>query len=111
MAVMSDERDQRNALTAAGYTGRTGTLVLCATLAVIGALLGSMVFALLLSFVLPANSVEQNTILGTAAGVALGVWLGLAKVRRGNLEAREEVDDRQWRRLIRRQDHGPRVKK
>ena len=105
LAVMHDDREHRDALAAAGYTGRVGTVMFCALLALIGALLGSVVFAILWSFAMPANSVSENTVLGIATGTALGVWIGLVKVRRGNLEAREQVEDREWQRLVRRR-HG-----
>jgi hypothetical protein len=100
---MEGDPKEREALAAAGYTGPWGTVLLCLVLAVLGAFFGSVVIALLLSFAFPDNSQGENVTLGVAAGVALGIWIGLAKVRRGNLEAREHVEDREWRRLVRRE--------
>lgn len=94
----------RGALEAAGYTGPLGTLLLCLVLAGLGALLGATVIAILMSVAFPSNSEIENVLFGTAVGAALGVWLGLAKVRHGNRDAREEVEDREWRRLVRRTD-------
>ena len=105
---MDEDREHREALAAAGYTGPAGTILLCALLGILGALFGSVAFAILWSMAMPSNTVEQNTILGTAAGIALGIWIGLVKIRRGNLEAREHVEDREWQRIIRR-EHGDRV--
>jgi len=102
MARTGDE--DQNALKAAGYTGPLGTVLLCLVLAGLGALLGSVVGAILISVAYPSNSEIENVLLGTAAGAALGVWLGLAKVRHGNRDAREELEDREWRRLVRRTD-------
>lgn len=103
LSVMDDDREHREALAAAGYTGPVGTVLFCALLAVIGALFGSVALAILWSLALPANSQTENTVLGIASGAALGIWIGLVKVRRGNLEAREQVEDKEWQRLVRRQ--------
>lgn len=100
---MESDRQDWEALAAAGYTGPLGTALLCAVLAVLGAFFGSIVIAILFSAVLPANSHAENVMLGLAAGAALGIWIGLVKVRRGNLEAREQVEDKEWQRLIRRE--------
>lgn len=102
-SAMESDRQDREALVAAGYTGPLGTALLCLLLAVLGAFFGSVVIALLMSSALPDNSHQENVVLGVAAGAALGVWIGLVKVRRGNLEAREQVEDREWRRLARRE--------
>lgn len=100
---MERDRQDPEALQAAGYTGLLGTVVLCLALAGLGAAFGSVVIAILWSFALPANSQAENVVLGIAAGAALGIWIGLVKVRRGNLDAREQVEDREWRRLVRRE--------
>ena len=106
---MDRDREDRNALADAGYTGPVGTVLFCALLAVIGALFGSVALAILWSLAMPANTPAENTVLGVASGVALGIWIGLVKVRRGNLEASEAVEDRAWRRLVRSQhlDRAP----
>lgn len=98
---MDEDRDHRDALAAAGHTGLVGAVLFCTLLAVIGALFGSVALAILWSLAVPANTPTENTVLGIASGVALGIWIGLIKIRRGNLEAREEVEDRAWRRLVR----------
>ncbi|WP_072396400.1 hypothetical protein [Hyphomicrobium sp. CS1GBMeth3] len=100
---MDQDREHRDALAAAGHTGPVGTVLFCSLLAVIGALFGSVALAILWSLAVPANTQAENTVLGIASGVALGIWIGLIKIRRGNLEAREEVEDRAWRRLARHQ--------
>jgi hypothetical protein len=102
-AVTESEKPDREALAAAGYTGPVGTALLCIVLACLGAFLGSIVFAILLSVAFPANSHADNVVVGVAAGIALGIWIGLVKVRKGNLDAREQVEDREWRRLVRRE--------
>ncbi len=102
--MASNGEDKERALAAAGHTGPLGTLLLCLVLGGLGALLGSIVVAMLMSAVFPSNSEAENVVLGMAAGAALGVFIALAKVRQGNRDAREEVEDRQWRRLARRTD-------
>ena len=106
---MSENREQKEALASAGYTSTRGLLMFCVFLAVVGALFGSVVFAILWSFASPGTSAEVSTAAGAGAGAAIGVLLGVLKVRQGNLEARELVDDRQWRRLLHRQgiDRNP----
>lgn len=100
---MDNDREHRQALAAAGYTGPLGAVLFCALLAAVGALFGSVALAILWSLAVPANTPADNTVLGIASGVALGIWIGLVKIRRGNLEAREQVEDRTWRRLVRHQ--------
>lgn len=94
---------EREALAKAGYTGPLGTAVFCVILVVIGTLFGSVVFAMLLGAAMPELSDMAQTGLGSALGAALGIAIGIFKVRRGNLEAREDVEDKEWRRHIRRQ--------
>lgn len=106
---MDQDREHRQALAAAGYTGAKGAVLFCTLLAIVGALFGSVAFAILWGLAIPDNAPAENTALGIASGAALGVWIGLLKVRRGNRDAREEVEDRAWRRLVRQQstDRNP----
>ncbi|HEX2840959.1 hypothetical protein [Hyphomicrobium sp.] len=97
-----DERDQRDALTAAGYTGLRGAVLFCLLLAGVGGLLGSVVIAIVWNMLAPATSDTLSTAIGAAIGAGLGVLVGSIKVKQGNIEAREQVDDREWRRLVRR---------
>lgn len=96
---------EREALANAGYTGPLGTVLFCVGLAVVGALFGSVVFAMILGALMPELSDTVETGLGTVVGAALGAVIGFLKVRRGNLDALEHVEDKEWRRYIRRQ-HG-----
>ncbi len=97
-----DERDHREALAAAGYTGPRGTMLFCIVLAVVGGLLGSVVIAIVWNMLAPGTPETLSTAVGAALGAAVGVLVGLIKVKQGNIEARERVDDREWRRLVRR---------
>lgn len=97
-----DERDQRNALAAAGYTGLRGAVLFCLLLAIVGGLLGSVVIAIVWNMLAPGTSEMLSTTVGAAMGAGVGVIVGLIKVKQGNIEAREQVDDREWRRLVRR---------
>jgi len=101
---MEGDRELDEALARAGYTGVRGTLLFGVALAVIGALLGSVVIAILVNMAVPAAQ-GASSLVGAAVGAALGVVLAVLKVRQGNLDARESVEDREWRRLLRRQ-HG-----
>lgn len=103
MSDVLDERDNREALAAAGYTSFRGAVVFCLILAALGGLLGSVVIAIGLNMLLGPGSDTLSTWGGAAAGALLGVAVGLIKVWQGNLEAREAVDDKAWQRLVRRQ--------
>jgi len=103
LSVMDDDHRHQEALAAAGYTGLRGTLIFCSLLAIVGALLGSVVIAILWNMLTPGLSETLTTWAGAAAGAALFVLLGLFKIHRGNLEARELVEDKEWRRQLLRQ--------
>lgn len=96
------ERDQSDALAAAGYTGLRGAVLFCLLLAVVGGLLGSVVIAIVWNMLAPGTSATLSTAIGAAMGAGVGVIVGLIKVKQGNIEAREQIDDREWRRLVRR---------
>jgi hypothetical protein len=100
-AVMDDERAHRDALAAAGYTGRRGAVVFACLVGAVGALVGSVLFAILWNVLVPGRQ-EVATLFGVLAGGLIGVLLALSKVRRGNREAAEEVDDKEWRRHMMR---------
>jgi outer membrane lipoprotein SlyB len=103
LPAMSENREEKEALASAGYTSARGMVKFCALLAVVGALFGSVVFAILWNVAFPGTPAEASTTIGALAGAVFGVLLAVVKVRHGNLEARELVEDRQWRRLLRRQ--------
>jgi uncharacterized membrane protein YdjX (TVP38/TMEM64 family) len=107
--LMQNDREYQQALIDAGYTGPRGALLFCALLAVVGALLGSVVLAILGNMAVPGISETLSTVAGAAAGAGLMVLIGVVKIRQGNLEARELVEDREWRRQILRErgNHGP----
>lgn len=94
----------RQALANAGYTGPLGALLFSLLSAVIGALFGSVVFAMILGALVPDLTDTVETAVGTAVGALLGALIGFFKVRRGNLEALEHLEDKEWRRYIRRHD-------
>ncbi len=100
VSVMDYDRDDREALAAAGYTGFRGAVLFCLVLAAVGALLGSVVLAIVWNMLVPGVSETLSTAVGAVFGAILLVLVGLIKIRQGNLEARELVDDRQWRRLV-----------
>jgi hypothetical protein len=100
---MDDDRELREALISAGYTERRGAMLFAGLLMVMGAALGSVVFAILLLMLVPETSETWATIGGALAGAFLGLGLALSKVRQGNAEAREIVEDNEWKRVIRRE--------
>lgn len=102
---MDEGREQQEALAAAGYTGVRGTVLFCVLLAGVGALFGSVVLAILWNMAAPGTPEALSTAVGAAAGAALGVVLGFLKIRQGNLEAREQIEDREWRRVVRREHY------
>jgi hypothetical protein len=100
-----DDRKYRDALAAAGYTGSRGAVLFCLMLAVVGAGLGSVVLAIILMATVPGIGEPKSTLVGALAGAVLLAAVGLVKIRRGNLEAREIVEDKEWRRQLLRR-HG-----
>jgi hypothetical protein len=103
LGVMGEDRDRKAALVAAGYTGLPGAVVFCAVLAVVGGLLGSVVIAIVWNAMVPGASETMSGTVGAGFGAAAAVLIGLIKIRKGNLEAREQVEDREWRRQLRRE--------
>ena len=53
----------------------------------------------------PGSSETQSTLVGAVIGAAMAVAVALLKIRQGNFEAREQIEDREWRRHLLRQ-HG-----
>ena len=102
-AVMDEDRERREALVAAGYPGRRGAILFAALLTVVGAAFGSVVFAILLLVLVPGSSETWSSIAGGLSGAMAGLGLALLKVRQGNLEARELVEDAEWKRVLRRE--------
>ena len=95
---MDDDREQQEALAAAGYTSQRGAVLFCAVLAAVGALLGSVLLAIAGNILIPGIPPDVGTAMGAAGGAALGILLGLVKIRQGNLEARELIEEKEWRR-------------
>lgn len=95
-----DDRKLSEALSAEGYTSRRGAVAFCLLLAVIGALVGSVVFAILWNMLVPGTAEWLATAVGAAVGAGVLVMVGLVKIRRGNFEARELVEDKAWRRQM-----------
>lgn len=100
---MDHDSKHRETLAAAGYTGRRGAVLFCLVLAAVGGLLGSVVVAILWNMAAPGTPETLSSAIGAGVGAALGAMLGLLKVRQGNIDAREDVEDREWRRLVKRQ--------
>lgn len=100
---MDDDSKHRDALVAAGYTSARGAILFCVVLAVVGTLLGGVLFAIFGDKLIPGIPGDLSTAMGAAGGAGMGILLGLVKIRQGNLEAREQVEDREWRREALRQ--------
>lgn len=100
---MNDDPKHRDALAAAGYTSRRGAVLFSLLIGTVGALVGSVVLAILWNVLFPGGSEAQSTLIGASAGGVLGILLGALKVQRGNMEALEEVEDKAWRRHMRRE--------
>lgn len=104
LVVMGEDREaDRAELAAAGYTGPRQAVLFCAALAAIGALLGSVVIAILWNAMVPGTSETMSTVVGAGFGALFMGLVGVIKIRQGNLEARELVDDKEWRRQLRRE--------
>jgi hypothetical protein len=103
LVVMGEDHENKAALAAAGYTRPREAMLFCAMLAVIGALLGSVVIAIIWNVMVPGTSETMSNVVGAGIGALAAVLMGLIKVRQGNLEAREQVDDKEWRRQLRRE--------
>lgn len=104
-AIMANERRQEDALAAAGYTGRRGAALFACVAGAVGALVGSVLLAILWNVLVPGRQ-EVATLFGMLAGGLIGVLLAVSKVYRGNREAVEEVDDKEWRRHMMRNIRG-----
>lgn len=104
---MNDDVTEQEQLAAAGYTSRRGAVLFCTLLGGVGALFGSVVIAILWNFAMPEHQ-DLATVVGTASGALVGVLLALVKIDRGNREAREEVEDKVWRREMLRNVGKPR---
>lgn len=101
--AMNDNPLHRDALAAAGYTSRRGAVFFSLLIGAVGALVGSVVLAILWNVLVPGSSGTQSTLIGASAGGLLGILLGLLKVQRGNMVALEEVEDKAWRRQMHRE--------
>lgn len=99
---MNELRKDRNALAAAGYTGPSGAILFGVILTVVGAVFGSVVFAIIVGVLVPGISETLQVGLGTGVGALFGATVAVFKVRRGNLDALEHLEDREWRRYMRR---------
>ncbi len=103
LAVMGEYEEDRSALAAAGYTSPRQAVLFCVLLALVGGLLGSVVIAILWNAMVPGTSEAISTAVGAGFGSVAAVLIGLIKIRQGNLEASEQVGDREWRRQLRRE--------
>jgi hypothetical protein len=101
--VMGEDQKDEAALAAAGYTGPREAVLFCVLLAVVGGLVGSVVISILWNAMVPGTSEAVSTAVGAGFGALGLVLVGLIKIRQGNLEAREQVDDKEWRRHLRRE--------
>ncbi|MFA5952090.1 MAG: hypothetical protein WC807_17600 [Hyphomicrobium sp.] len=97
---MSDDRHD-DELLAAGYTSKRGAIIFCAGLACLGAFLGGVFGTIGLNVLLGPENGDLNTILAATLAAVLAAAAGAMKVRHGNREAREAVQDAEWRREMR----------
>ena len=100
---MDANRPDREALAAAGYTEPRGAALFCVVLVVVGALTGSVLFAILALMLIPGLSETAATVVGATAGALLALAIAVVKIRRGNMEAVEIAEDREWKRQMRRE--------
>jgi hypothetical protein len=87
-------------LKAAGYTPLRTAIVLCLGVAAVGGVLGSVYLAIALNALLGSESETLNRVLGAGAGALVAFIIVLTKIRQGNIEAREKVEDAEWRKLL-----------
>lgn len=99
---MREDETREAQLKAAGYTDRTEASVFCLFSGFVGMLVGVIFFAIGLNVLRGPELYEQNFVLGGALGVLLGVVVGIYKVQRGNAEAIEALQDREWAREMRK---------
>jgi len=101
--AMSEDVEKKDALTAAGYLEPRAAMMFCLVVALVGGLVGSVLIAILLNVAFPGIPELVSTGAGAVIGALLSALLGLLKIRSGNLSAREEVEDKEWRRQMLRQ--------
>jgi hypothetical protein len=87
-------------LKAAGYTPVRTTVILCLVAGAIGGALGSIYLAILLNALLGPESESLNRVVGAAFGAFAAAGILFAKIRQGNLEAHEKIQDAEWRKLL-----------
>lgn len=89
------------ALKEAGYTPLPGAILFCLLVAALGGVMGSIFLAIAFNALFGVEQENVNGIAGAVVGALAAGGLALSKVWQGNLEAREKVDDSEWRRLSR----------
>ena len=96
----TDKEPSASELKAAGYTPVRTALVLCLLVGAIGAALGSVYLAIVLNALLGPDLETVNKIAGAAAGAFAAAGIVLVKIRQGNIDAREKIQDVEWRKLL-----------
>ena len=91
-----DDRIQRE-LTAAGYVGKFGLIVICILTGAFGAALGTVFIGMLFFMWLGDGWATFNWIAGGFLGALLGVGTAAQKIEEGNLKARALVNTANWR--------------
>jgi hypothetical protein len=100
MDNIPDTEPSASDLKAAGYTPLPTAIALCLGVAAVGGVLGSVYLAIALNALFGLESETLNKIVGAAAGALVALVIVLSKIRQGNIEAREKVEDAEWRKLL-----------
>jgi hypothetical protein len=95
-----DKEPSASELKAAGYTSSRTTALLCLGVGAIGGALGSVYLAIMLNALLGPEMETFNKIAGAAAGAFTAAGILLVKIRQGNIDAREKIQDAEWRKLL-----------
>jgi hypothetical protein len=95
-----DKEPSASELKAAGYTPPRTAAFLCLVVGAIGGALGSVYLAIVLNALLGPELETFNKIAGAAAGAFAAGGILLVKIRQGNIDAREKIQDVEWRKLL-----------
>jgi hypothetical protein len=84
----------------AGYTPLRQAILFCLIVAAVGGVMGSIFLAIAFNALFGMETESFNSIAGMVVGGLVAGGIALAKIQQGNREAREKIEDADWRKLL-----------